>query len=455
MSGAVGLIVLVPLLLSLVPTALPRAAGPRGVAMTGLGMAVVTAGVAVGGVWTAGDAPLEASGALFGDDALARALSLPPAIAWLLVALREATQARVQQGGTAGRWARWPIAAQLGTAASMALSRLELLALLPIGFALLLAAWSRLEGRDWRDGVSGLAPLLAMLAGVVVLSAGLGRPARWSALSAHDTLIPAALAITGATLLTMPALLLALWSAVHPVRAVRDPPARGLSALLFAAPALGIALRAATLPLSPAGSPVGSPLGSPLGSMSVLTGLAWIGVSVALLPSRRLLAERVALCVSIQLGAVLVGIGAGGAGGIAGGLLLLGMLSALGPVALASARDRAQRRLRRTAIAALVGVPPFASFAALQMLLPRLFAPWSWPGASLAPWSGMLVLAAIGAGAVSVLDPACRDRPVGDENGSAIWLVCGIAVLAVALWFGLAMPAALSDWLLVLADNGV
>ena len=451
MSGAVGLIVFVPLLLSLVPAALPRAAGPRGVAMTGLGMAVVTACVAVGGVWTAGDPPANASGALFGDDALARALSLPPAIAWLLVALREATQSRAQHSGGAGRWARWPIAAQLGTAGAMVLSRIELLALLPIGLALLLAAWSRLEGRDWRDGVSGLAPLLAMLAGVVVLSAGLGRPARWSALSAHDTVIPAALAITGATLLTMPVLLLALWSAVHPARAVRDPPARGLSPLLFAAPALGIALRAATLP----GSPVGSPVGSPLGLISVLTGLAWIGVSVALLPSRRLLAERVALCVSIQLGAALVGIGAGGAGGIAGGLLLLGMLSALGPVALASARDRAQLRLRRIAIAALVGVPPFASFAALQMLLPRLFAPWSWPGASLAPWSGLLVLAAIGVAAISVLDPARRDRPVGDENGSAIWLVCGIAVLAVALWFGLAMPAALSDWLLVLADNGV
>jgi hypothetical protein len=419
MSGSLVLVVAAPLLLSATSALLPARATAMQVAAAGLVGALVTLCVAI---W-AFRGPATAPDGFWCDDPVSRTLSLFAAMAWALTALHICA---MRLDLARGQARRWPVAAQLAVGSVMALCRADLLMLLPIGFALLLSATGRLEGGVWRSGAQTLAPVMAMGFGALLLSGRLGVPARWSLVMPDDGLAPP----LGVLLLVLPSLFMALAASLRASddqhAGARQGVLRCLVPLLFVLPTSALVLRA--------GPSVGRPV--------MLIGLVLIGLSVALMASRRTLPQRVALSASIQFGAAMLGLGAGGPGGIASALMLVGFACLLLPVALIPSPSPAVGRL---AMLAVIGMPPFGPFSAGLLLLIRLFA--------LSAPVALLMLVGFTAAAGGFV--SARARNWGTSAPLAVaWVIPGVVAIAMTAWLGLSMPGKVSEWLLTMAAPG-
>ena len=138
------------------------------------------------------------------------------------------------------------------------------------------------------------------------------------------------------------------------------------------------------------------------------------------------------------------GLGVGGSSGAAAALMILLFLALSLPVALLPADGSPGAPVRRLAVLAIAGMPPFGPFLAGFVLLPAVFAA--------APAPAVLLLLAAFACTALLLLSALRGvpPPAGPEGRLAV--ASGVLVLALLGWLGLAMPDALSGWLLDLGE---
>ncbi len=402
----------------------PARAGDRAMAMGAIAAAASTALLAASDLaW-----PVPAgTQALWLDDRLSRSLSLLAAVPWLLVSINSGSPRSRPPGG----W-RLQVAAQVVTAGAVIACRAAPLFLTLAGMALLLAGMALLHDHYRRQAALFAASLLTAWLGVAALGAGLGHPPRWDALGGG---MPAARPLS--ILLVLPMLLLASIGAAGPdgsaglVHAgAGDRIARALLPVPVAAPVLGMVLRLRASFL--------------LGG-DVLIGIGCLGLLLAtgLMPARRGLDQRVSLAAATQLGAAAIGLGTGGANGIAASLMILLFLALSLPVALLPAGGPAAGPVRRLAVLAIAGMPPFGPFLAGFVLLPGVFA--------VAPLPAALLLAAFAANALLLLSALRRARPLSGPAGPVAGL-SGILVLALLAFLGLAMPDGLSAWLLDLGE---
>ena len=379
------------------------------------------------------------------------ALSLPVLLAvpgmlssaWLLGRMT------LLQGVTGRAWRHPLVASQLLTAGALDAVRADPLFLMLAGFALVSAALAMLApARLMATRVAILGALLLVAwFGIAMLSAGLGVPASWSALVAAAAMHPA-LRLFGRLLLMLPMLLLAWLGAGFSLapppaapEADRSPvatAAHALLPLLPGVPALVVALRLCALP-EPDPSLVRI-------DMLALTGagLLIVLLGLALLPGRRTLADRIVTVGIMQLGAAAIGFGAGGTLGVAAGLLMLSFLCLGLPLAWLPAAAGAAGWIRRVSILSFAGLPPFGPFAAVFMLLLRLFADL--------PVLAVLVLAAFWAAAVALLSASWPAHDV-ERPALAAHLLPASLVLLLLATCGVAMPGPASDWLLGIGES--
>jgi formate hydrogenlyase subunit 3/multisubunit Na+/H+ antiporter MnhD subunit len=253
------------------------------------------------------------------------------------------------------------------------------------------------------------------------------------------------LRVCGVLLLLLPVLLLA-WQGTSrladpgPTDASHERTGRALLPVLSAVPGLDIAIRLRALP-----EPDPRLLQLDIATL-VGAGIVMMLLAVALLPGRARLADRLSLAVAVQVGAALVGIGVGDTGGLVAALMILFFLALAVPVALLPAGPGLASWVRRLAVLALAGLPPFGPFAAIFLLLLRVFGN--------VPLLALLVLAACVAVALSLL-PALRQP---DTDGTAVRvmsvaLLPAVVALVLLGWLGLAMPDRVSDWLLDLSET--
>ena len=432
MSGLVPAAVAWPLLAAPLLAVLPGRVGGRLVATSAILAAGSTALLAAADLaWPAGAGPGSVT-TIWLDDRLARSLALLVSVPWLLVSVRTASASLRRVPGGSG-WRRWQVAAQLVTGGAILACRAGPLFLMLPGFALLLAGAALLHEHTRRQGVLLASILLTAWLGMAVLGAGLGHSPAWTTAGAA---MPAAFRPL-LMVLVLPLLLLAWIFAVGPdteaglVRAAtRDRIARALLPVPVAAPVLDVLLRLRLL-------------AAPDGSVLVGTGMLGLLLAVGLMPARRELDRRLSLAAAVQLGAAVVGLGVGGSSGVAAALMILLFLALSLPVALLPADGSPGAPLRRLAVLAIAGAPPFGPFLAGFVLLPGVFAA--------APGSAVLLLAAFACTALLLWSALRRVRPAAVPEGRLAAL-SGVLVLALLGWLGLAMPDALSGWLLDLGE---
>ncbi len=172
-------------------------------------------------------------------------------------------------------------------------------------------------------------------------------------------------------------------------------------------------------------------------------GLLGLLLAVGLMPARRDLEHRVSLAAAVQLCGAVIGLGVGGASGIAAALMILLFLALSLPVALLPPDRSRGGPVGRLAVLAVAGMPPFGPFLAGFVLLPGVFAT--------APLPAVLLLAGFGCSALSLLSALRVIHPAAEPAGRVAMLP-GVLVLALLFWLGLAMPDALSGWLLDLGE---
>ncbi len=430
MTGLVPAAVAWPLLAGPLLALAPGRVGDRLVAAGAVVAAGSTVLLAASDLaWPAGAAG-PASVTIWLDDRLARSLALLVSVPWLLVSVRTASAQRMSGGPG---WRRWQVAAQLVTGGAILACRAAPLFLMLPGLALVLAGAALLHDHYRRQAVLLASILLTAWLGMAVLGAGLGHPPAWTKAGAA---MPAALRPLLA-LLVLPLLLLAWICAVGPdtgagpVRATtRDRIARALLPVPVAAPVLDVLLRLRLLAAP---------------DDSVLIGIGMLGLllAVCLMPARRELDQRLSLAAAVQIGAAVVGLGVGGSSGAAAALMILLFLALSLPVALLPADGSPGAPVRRLAVLAIAGMPPFGPFLAGFVLLPAVFAA--------APVPAVLLLAAFACTALLLLSALRRVRPAAGPEGR-LAAVSGVLVLALLGWLGLAMPNALSGWLLDLGE---
>ncbi|MCQ8278746.1 hypothetical protein NFI95_09805 [Acetobacteraceae bacterium KSS8] len=426
MSVLVPPVIWLPFVLALMPLALPEGVSPRRLAQCAVWVAGLTLLLA-GWASLAPTVLLCGTGLWWRGDALARTMTLLPALSWFLVSVRALQPGEAARQASA-RWRRWPVSAQLIVACAMAICRADLLALLPLFLGVMLFAGRR-EPTDEREAALVLGAVPVTGAGVAVLSSATGMPARWSGLVAASHPVS-----SGLLLLLLPILLLCAWAALRPVLFGRATVSRGLFRLLVLSVGLLVTLRC--LGAVPALAPLVSVTGLLLGASAVL-----------LLPAQRSLAGRVSLAAALQSAFALVAAASGGAGGVAASLMLAGSLALLLPLILFVPADRSAARLRFASILVLIGLPPFGPFAAFMVLMLRL------TGTS--PALAALLLLGAAVSALAVLRSSGRD-PVAvlPEGRTGAWGMVSALCLLLSLWLGLAMPNGLSDWLLSVGGSG-
>lgn len=449
MSGVIPPAIVWPLVAGLLLTVLPARFGTRGMARAALAVTLVTLLLSVLQVFSVFDA---GAGRLWLHDRLAVALALPLSIPGVL--LTASLVAGATPAPTDG-WGRQLGAAQLLTAGAMIATRADPLFVMLIGFVVMAAGASVLVSDRERPGhgamLAGL--LLVTWLGIAMFTAGLGVPAGWSRLSAGPSILHPALRLFGSMLLLLPMMLLAsigsAWASGKPgPDPARTGPSVGpaLLPVLLALPALTVALRLHGLP-----EPDLVLLRLKIG-VQVASGLAMMLLAVGLMPGRRTLPERAALAVLVQVGAAAIGIGVGGTGGVAAALLILSFLSLGSPLALLPPAYGAGAAIRRLAVLSLAGLPPFGPFVAVFVLLLRLFADMPILAVSV-----LAVLCGTAIGLLSSLRRAGHDVPVSGQPGTgasrSAFLALGFAGLALLASLGLAMPSALSGWLLGVSET--
>ncbi len=383
-------------------------------------------------VWPAAAAVATSTAAPWLDDRLARSLGLLVTVPWLLVSIYSGSVRPHRSSGRSG-WLGWQVGAQLVTGGAVLACRTDPLFLMLAGLALLLTGAGLLHDHHRRQAVLFAAVLLTAWLGVAALGTVLGHPPRWDALGGP---VPAALQPLP-MLLVLPMLLLAWVGAVGPDgetglvhAATGDRVVRALLPVPVAAPVLGMLLRLRMLPRFDGG---------------VLIGIGMLGLllAVGLMPARRGLDDRLSLAAAVQLSGAVIGLGAGGTGGVAAALMILLFLALSLPVALLPAGGPLGGPVRRVAVLAVAGMPPFGAFLAGFVLLPGVFA--------VAPLPAVLLLAAWAYTALSLLSALRRARPAAEPRRRAYGL-SGVLVLALLAWLGLATPDVLSAWLLDLGE---
>ncbi|WP_419729987.1 hypothetical protein [Lichenicola sp.] len=385
-------------------------------------------------------------GAWLGDR-LATALPVLLAMPGVVASVWLSSQAASGQAPDGPGWRHPLVALQLLTAGAVVAVRADPLFLMLTGLALAAAALAMLApARQVLGRVAILGGLLLTAwLGIAMLSVGLGQPASWTALAGGGTAIPAALRLFGQLLLMLPMLLAAGLgpislmqpasdeSGTHPATAA----SRALLPLLPGLPALIVTLRLRALP-----EPDPTLLRLDILVLSG-AGLLIMLLGVALLPACRTLADRLAGVSMLHLGAATIGFGVGGTMGVAAGLLILSFLCLGLPLAWLPAAPGPAGWIRRVAILALAGLPPFGPFAALFMLLLRLSADL--------PLVAVLVLAVFCAGALALLSTPWT--PVTGLPARPASLLPAAIVLLLLATCGIAMPAPASDWLLGIGES--
>lgn len=450
MPGGFAVAVAWPLLAALVLMLLPPRTAVRTVGRVATIASLIALGLASVEALPHARPPGWNAGSLWLDDRLALALpvllAVPGVVAngWLL------GRTPSMQDVTGRRWRHPLVALQVLTAGALDAARADPLFLMLAGLALVAAAMAMLAPpRQFGGRVAILgALLLTAWLGIAMLAAGLGLPVSWTRLATDMATIPPALRLFGQLLLMLPMLLLA-W--LGPASALQ-PPATGpdlnrtagataahaLLPLLPSLPALIVTLRLRALP-----EPDPTLLRL---DMLVLTGagLSMLLLGMLLLPAQRRLADRIVTVGAMHLGAAAIGFGVGGTVGVAAGLLILSFLGLGLPLAWLPAISGASGWIRRVAILSLAGLPPFGPFAAMFMLLLRLFGEL--------PVLAVLVLAAFCAGAVTLLSTP-RPDPGVDLPTRLPYLLPAVAVLLLLATCGIAMPGPVSDWLLGIGES--
>ncbi len=439
MTGTVPAGVAWPLLACPLLALLPGRGGGRMVAAGAIVAAGSTALLAASElVWAAGTTvPPVTAATPWLDDRLALSLALLVTVPWLLVSIGTASFPPRRPAGGSGwrRWlvGRWQVGAQLATGGAVLACRADPLFLMLAGVALLLAGAALLHDRHRQQAVSFAAILLTAWLGVALLGTGLGHPPRWTTLGGG--IAPAFRPLL--MLPVLPMLLLAWIAAVGPQAATGaaqagagDRIARALLPVPVAAPVLDMVLRLRMLQ-------------HPDGRALVGIGVLGLLLAVGLIPARRGLDDRVPLAAAVQLSGAVIGLGAGGTSGVAAALMILLFLALSLPVALLPAGGSPGGPVRRLAVLAIAGMPPFGPFLAGFVLLPGVFAA--------APLPAVLLLAAFACSALSLLSALRRARADAEPAGRSAFL-SGLLVLALLFWLGLAMPDALSGWLLDLGE---
>ncbi len=431
--------IVVPLAGALLLALLPAGIGRRGAVATGLVVGLVTLALSA----IAPFRPPAATG-LWLSDRLAVSLPVLAAIPAVLVgAWQVSLPPSASRQGAGGRLRRSSAAVPLLVGGAILACRAAPLFLMLIGVAILALAACLLLSRRPHVPALFASMLLTSWLGAAILSTGLGGPAGWISLPAGYVALHPALRLCGLLFLLLPMLLLA-WPVAWAVggREAATPDERCAQALLpvlLAIPGFDMAVRLRALPEPDPG----------LLRLDIVVivgaGLLGMLLAVALLPGRRRLADRLVLTASVQLGAALVGIGVNGTGGIAAALTILFFLALAAPVALLPAGPPVGAGMRRLAALVLAGLPPFGPFAAAFALLLRLSAG--------TPVLALLLLASLVAAGLSLLRPLHQLEldPAPAPRGVPA-LLPGLVALGVLAWLGLAMPVALSDWLLGLSE---
>ena len=346
----------------------------------------------------------------------------------------------------------WPATAQLGVGGGLVAVRAADLFPALIGLALSAAAVVLLLPRREMLALMLAGILLVAWLGIACLTAGQGSPAAWAELPFSIGAVPPSLRFVGLAALTLPMLLLA-WIASAGSIGDRVPgpdelSARALLPVLLGAPALDVVLRLRALPdAAPA-------LLRPGVLLPMAGGLLGMALGCVLMPARPLRADRLMLLAALQLGAVAVGFGVGGTGGVLAGLMLLSGLALALPTALLPMPGPLGRGLNRLAVLALAGLPPFVPFAAGFVLLLRLFAALPLVAllmlAAFAIGSRLLVAARPGDGISgnAMIEPAAPTRRVWTDVAA----IPALLALGLLGWLGLATPPALSSWLLAASE---
>ena len=432
-----------PLLAALLLGVATRRSDPRVLPLAAFATALPTPMLAARALLS----PLHPAAGFWLQDRLALSLQLLLALPLALV-----TAWRLLADPCATRPPRyWPAGAQLLTGGALVAVRAAWLFPALIGLTIVAGSVLLLQPRHRHLVLPFAALMLTAWLGVACLTAGLGIQAGWAGLQSFFAVIPPALRSCGTMLLMLPMLLLT-WTvsaglagpasvspaSVSPASVSGDEPStRVLLPVLVGTPALDIVLRLRALPEA-------DPM---LLRLDILLpvggGLLGMLLACALMPARRRQPDRLMLTAAVQLGAVAVGFGIGGTGGVVAGLMLLAGLVLALPVALLPVPTGLGRWLQRLAVLVLAGLPPFAPFAAGCVLLMRV--------------SGVLALlplAGFTAGCVLLL----AARPVVDTaaaRGPAVGAASIPALLALAVlgWLGLAMPPDVSAWLLATSEG--
>lgn len=372
--------------------------------------------------------PPSATGGLWSGDRLAVSLAVLAAIPAVLAA-----PVSVPASAVAVR--ELPVLTQLMTAGAIAACRGGTPFVVLMGLAVVFVASALPDRHPGRKLLPVAALLLTAWLGAALLAAGDGAAPLQSGLG-RPTIAPAT-HLCGLLLLLLPMLLLT-W--IGPSGILPDPPGGdiqlySLALLLPGLPALGIVLRLCGLHAA-------DPLPRPDASVIVGVGLLALLLSVAMLPGRKTLPERVPLAVAAQLSTVMIGFGIGGTGGVAGGLMILGALVFLLPL-IKPHSTGAGSCVAWLIVPVLAGLPPFGLFSGDFMLLLRLF--------GTAPLLGLAVLAGLAAASLGLL-ATWRPEPAAWSRFRWQSILPALLVLALLGWLGLAMPGGLSDWLLGLSE---